>query len=71
MIIMDALYKNPRYYEIAFSYRDILHEVDVLEECMRRYSLIPVENVLELGCGNSPHMEELLKRGYQYTGIEQ
>ena len=67
---MDALYKNPRYYEIAFSYRDIPHEVDVLEECMRRYSLIPVEKVLELGCGNSPHMEELLKRGYQYAGID-
>lgn len=67
---MDALYKNPKYYEIAFSFRTIPYEVDVLEECMRRYSLIPVKSVLELGCGNSPHMEELLKRGYQYNGID-
>lgn len=67
---MSGLYDNPKYYEIAFSFRDIPAEVDVFEECFKRFSQIPVKSVLELGCGNSPHMEELIKRGYQYNGLD-
>ncbi len=67
---MSELYDNPRYYEIAFSFRDISAEVDVFEECFRRFAQIPVKSVLELGCGHSPHMEELTKRGYQYNGLD-
>ncbi len=67
---MSGVYDNPKYYEIAFSFRDIPAEVDLFEECFRRFSQIPVKSVLELGCGNSPHMEELVKRGYQYNGLD-
>jgi len=67
---MSNLYDNPKYYEIAFSFRDIPAEVDVFEKCFKLFSQIPVKSVLELGCGNSPHMEELIKRGYQYTGLD-
>ncbi|NLA58239.1 MAG: methyltransferase domain-containing protein [Firmicutes bacterium] len=67
---MDSLYANPFYYEIAFSYRDIPKEVQVMQDVIRRYSLIPVRRVLELGCGNSPHMQELLQLGYSYVGID-
>lgn len=70
LLFMSSLYDNPKYYEIAFSFRDISAEVDVFEECFKRFSKIPVKSVLELGCGNSPHMEELIKRGYQYSGID-
>ena len=57
------LYDEPKYYEIAFSFRDIGQEVDVLEASMRQFSGIPVQSVLELGCGNSPHAAELVGRG--------
>jgi len=67
---MSGLYDNPKYYEIAFSFRDIPAEVNVFEECFRRFSRIPVKSVLELGCGHSPHMEELVKRGYRYSGLD-
>jgi SAM-dependent methyltransferase len=67
---MSNLYDNPKYYEIAFSFRNIPAEVDVFEKCFRLFSRIPVKSVLELGCGNSPHMEELIKRGYRYTGLD-
>ena len=67
---MPDLYDSPRYYEIAFSFRNIQKEVHVFEECFKRYSRIPVKSVLELGCGNSPHMEELIKRGYHYNGLD-
>lgn len=67
---MADLYDYPEYYEIAFSFRDIQAEVDVFEECFKRFSRIPVKSVLELGCGTCPHMEELHKRGYEYNGLD-
>lgn len=67
---MCSIYDHPEYYEIAFSFRDIPAEVDVFEECFRRFSQIPVKSVLELGCGNSPYLEELVKRNYQYNGLD-
>ena len=67
---MDNLYQHPKYYEIAFSFRDIKGEVDTFEEGIKRFSKIPVTNILEIGCGNSPHMVELVKRGYYYYGID-
>lgn len=67
---MSNLYDYPKYYEIAFSFRDIPCEAGVFEECFRHFSGIPVKSVLELGCGNCPHMEELIKRGYQYNGLD-
>lgn len=67
---MSEIYDNPKYYEIAFSFRDIPAEVNLFEECFNRFSHIPVKSVLELGCGNSPHMEELVKRGYRYSGLD-
>jgi SAM-dependent methyltransferase len=68
--MMKAVYDEPRYYEIAFSYRDIGAEVDTFERCFVKYAGLSVKSILEVGCGNSPHMEELLKRGYRYTGLD-
>ncbi|MFH1539038.1 MAG: methyltransferase domain-containing protein [bacterium] len=70
MLISSSIYENPKYYEIAFSFRDIAAEVDVLEDCFKRFSRIPVKSVLELACGNCPHMKELISRGYRYSGID-
>lgn len=67
---MQTLYKNPQYYEMAFSFRDIPKEVDLFEEVVEKYALIEVRRFLEVGCGTSPHLEELTKRGYEYIGID-
>lgn len=67
---MDSIYSFPQYYEIAYSYRDLKAEADVLEEAISKYSRIPVKTVLELACGNSPHMPELISRGYEYQGLD-
>ncbi len=67
---MSKIYDYPLYYDIAFSFRDIDAEVNVIEECMRRFSEIPVEAVLELGCGNCPHATTLCDRGYRYLGMD-
>ncbi len=67
---MDSIYSHPEYYEIAYSYRNIPAEADVMEEAIAKFSRIPVKNVLELACGNSPHMLELISRGYEYEGLD-
>jgi SAM-dependent methyltransferase len=68
--MMKSIYEQPRYCEIAFSFRDIGAEVDTFEQCFRNYAELPVKSILELGCGSSPHLEELLRRGYAYTGLD-
>lgn len=64
------VYDQPDYYEIAFGFRDIAHEVGVMEECITRFARRPVRRVAELACGNSPHMIEWARRGYEYTGLD-
>lgn len=64
------LYDEPYYYEIAFSFRDVPAEVDVMEACIHRYSRIPARRVLEMACGPAPHMPEWVRRGYQYVGLD-
>ncbi|NLJ81183.1 MAG: class I SAM-dependent methyltransferase [Firmicutes bacterium] len=67
---MDNIYSYPHYYEIAYSYRDLETEADFMEEALEKFSLIKVRRVLEIACGNSPHLPQLGKRGYQYSGLD-
>jgi len=64
------LYDSPFYYDVAFGFRDISKEVDFFEECIRKFSKIKVNRVLDIGCGPSPYMLELVKRGYVFTGLD-
>ena len=65
-----SLYDLPRYYDVAFSFRDLPREAQLFDECFRRFSKIRVTRVLELGSGSSPHLEEWEKRGIEYVGID-
>lgn len=65
-----SLYKNPKYYEIAFSFRNISKEVDFFEKAIKKFSKIKVKKVFELASGNSPYLEEWHKRGYEYFGLD-
>ena len=67
---MGEVYDNPKYYEIAFSFRDIPAEVDVFEALIEEHSKIEVSRMLELACGPAPHLEELTSRGYSYVGVD-
>jgi SAM-dependent methyltransferase len=67
---MERLYENPKYYDIAFSFRNLVEEVDLFEEVIARYSKVPVTRMLEVACGQAPHLEELSKRGYEYVGLD-
>lgn len=63
-------YDFPHYYELAFSFRNIIHEVDVIEKTFAEFSRAKGKNFLELGCGPSFHMLELSKKGYHYSGLD-
>lgn len=65
-----SLYDFPRYYDLAFSFRDIPYEAQVFDECFRRFSKIRVKRVLELASGTSPHLEEWKKRRIEYVGVD-
>jgi SAM-dependent methyltransferase len=67
---VSIVYDQPKYYEVAFSFREIGKEVDVFEECIKRYARVPVQTFMELACGNSPHMTELVARNYRYIGLD-
>ncbi|MEK7767529.1 MAG: class I SAM-dependent methyltransferase [bacterium] len=67
---MDRVYDHPRYYELAFAWRDIPAEAKVMDECIARYSRIPGATVLELACGNAPHLLEWLDRSRRYVGLD-
>ncbi len=63
-------YAHPRYYEIAFAFRDIAAEVDVMQALMQRHAGRPLQRVLDLACGPAPHLAELARRGHSYTGLD-
>jgi len=64
-------YAYPKYYDIAFGFRgDCEAETDFFEECMCKYSKIPVRRVLEVASGPGPPLKELNRRGYEYVGVD-
>lgn len=67
---MENIYSYPHYYEIAYSYRNTAVEVDIMEEALGKFSKIEVSRILEIACGNSPHLPELARRGYHYSGLD-
>ena len=64
------LYKHPKYYEIAFGFRDLVKEVDFFEAAFKVFSRSKGKRVLELASGTSPYLGEWHRRGYQYTGLD-
>ena len=63
-------YRFPKYYEIAFSFRNVHKDVDFFESTIKRFSKVTVGSVLELGSGLSPHASEWHRRGYKYAGLD-
>ena len=64
------LYADPRLYELAFSYRDIPHEVDVLEGWYERRRGTRPRRVLELAAGPAAHAIEFARRGATVTALD-
>ena len=64
------IYKNPAYYEIAFSFFDVKKQVDAFELVIKRFSKIKVKRFLDVACGPSLQLRELARRGYEAVGLD-
>jgi len=64
------IYKQPLYYEIAFSFVDPKEQVDNFEKIIRRFSKIRVNSFLDIACGPSLQLREIAKRGYEAIGLD-
>lgn len=65
-----SVYDQPLYYEIAFSYQDVQGQVDFFEDVAKKYSKASVKRFLDIGCGPSPQLREIAKRGYEAIGLD-
>lgn len=66
----ESCHNHPRYYELAFAFRDVPHEVDVIEQTIQRHACYEVKRFLNLACGPSQHMVALSRRNLEYQGLD-
>ena len=66
----DELYGDPALYELAFSYRDVASEIDVLEAWYERRVGRPPRRVLEVAAGPGAHALEFARRGAAVTALD-
>ena len=64
------IYKQAEYYEIAFDFVDIPKQINIFEELISKYSVIPVKTVLDIACGPSLQLREFARRGYRCIGLD-
>jgi SAM-dependent methyltransferase len=64
------IYKQPLYYEIAFSFIDPKEQVDSFERIIRKFSRIRVRRFLDIACGPSLQLREIARRGYGAVGLD-
>ncbi|GBD37005.1 hypothetical protein HRbin36_02135 [bacterium HR36] len=62
-------YSFPQYYECFFR-QETAREVRFIQWAARHFALIPVEKVLELGCGGGRLLLALARHGYKCYGID-
>jgi len=66
----QTAYKEPFYYEVAFSFIDAKKQVDLFEKFIRKFSKVKVKRFLDLGCGPSLQLREIARRGYEAIGLD-
>jgi SAM-dependent methyltransferase len=63
-------YQQARYYDIAFSFRDLPAECEALCTWAMRHGLGPVGAILELAAGPARHAREFARRGVQAMALD-
>jgi SAM-dependent methyltransferase len=66
----SELYDDPKLYDLAFSYRDVAAEVDVLGAWYERHGGRRPKRILELAAGPSAHSIEFARRGAKVTTLD-
>jgi SAM-dependent methyltransferase len=66
----SELYDDPELYELAFSYREVAAEVDVLYGWYERRNELAPKRILEVAAGPSAHAIEFARRGATVTALD-
>lgn len=67
---------NEQYTSLSLFYDAFMQDVDYgawcdfYEEAFRRFSTMPVENLVDMGCGTGNITLPMAKRGYKLTGLD-
>ncbi len=64
------IYKQPLYYEIAFDFVNPKKQVDNFEKIIKNFSKIKVRRFLDIACGPSLQLREIVRRGYKGIGLD-
>lgn len=65
-----GVYDHPEYYEVAFSYQEVKRQVDYFERVLKKYRRAKAKRFLDIGCGPSPQLREIARRGYEAVGLD-
>ena len=65
-----SVYDYPQYYEIAFSYQEVKRQIDYFETLIEKYCKRKARRFLDIGCGPSPQLREISRRGYEAVGLD-
>ncbi|MDP2673067.1 MAG: class I SAM-dependent methyltransferase [Nanoarchaeota archaeon] len=63
--------KYSKYYDLIYQGKDYKKEEKFIEEVIKKFSPIKVENILSIGCGTCSYETILAKNGFKITGIDQ
>ncbi len=66
----DPIYQKPRWYDIAFGFRNIKKECDFLTACAKKFSGRKLSSVVELAAGPAAHAVEFGKRGLAIYALD-
>lgn len=66
----SEIYKQAKYYEIAFSFIDAKKQISLLEKFISKYSKVEVLRVLDVACGTALQLREFARGGYEAIGLD-
>jgi len=70
VVTEGSLYGDPALYELAFSYRDVAAEAEVLNGWYERLRSAQPRRMLELAAGPAAHAIEFARRGCNATAVD-
>ncbi len=57
-------------YDHLYAEKDYYGECNLIEDAVRRYAIMPITSILDIGCGTGSHSIELASRGYKVSGVD-
>lgn len=67
---MDVFHDYANFYDILYEDKDYLKECNFIKKVFEKYSDLPVNSLLDLGCGTGSHALHFVDMGYNVIGID-